>query len=144
MAEGEQSKLNAEEEIRQLERQLEQRKRELAQTSPEVPPEKEVFREVLKEHIEMLRPAAPTPATPVLPAPTIPVQKTDEEQKQDTLRKEADQIKLQTLIDFALSGTIEEAVKKAENDAYLLDELHDRLVDHYYDKLVQLRKITQL
>jgi len=49
------------------------------------------------------------------------------------------------LVEVALTRTIHEAVKVAESATpYLLDELHDHLVDDYYEKLVALRKIKAL
>lgn len=49
---------------------------------------------------------------------------------------------VQNLVAQALSGSIADAVEKAyRENPYLLDALHDRLVDEYYDKLLALRKI---
>ena len=49
------------------------------------------------------------------------------------------------LVAIALQRSIQHAVKAAERETpYLLDELHDHLVDDYYEKLVALRKIKNL
>ncbi|QQG45160.1 MAG: hypothetical protein HYW89_04140 [Candidatus Sungiibacteriota bacterium] len=139
-----QEKPSAEEEIRQLEQKLEEKKREFALRGVEVPEEKELLREVLRKQVEEVRPPLSTPAvTPPAGAHLLT----------DDLKKKADEVKNQeeretqvrTLIEIALTRGINNAVKVAESATpYLLDELHDHLVDDYYDKLVQLRKIKKL
>ena len=128
-----------EEEIRELEKKLEAKKQELAEKGMAAAPEKEVFREVLKTHIEEAR-VSPREAAPPLaggtPTGGTQPQKTDDRQKEERARK------LAALIEFALAKTIRGAVGAAESESpYLLDELHDHLVDEYYEKLVALRKI---
>ncbi|MEK7541425.1 MAG: hypothetical protein AAB533_01095 [Patescibacteria group bacterium] len=124
-------RVSAEEEIRTLERRLEEKKRELAERGSTVPPEKEVIREVVREHIESVVPARVPPvshAAPVAPSGASPSAAHDDA--------------VQNLVAQALSGTIADAVDTAYRESpYLLDALHDRLVDEYYDKLLALRKI---
>ena len=132
---------SAEEEIRQLEQKLEEKKRALAENG-EAPPEKEMLREVLKEHIEQERAQgpmseipSPTITPPITGQPQTPQQAKDDERRQQEIR---------ALVEHALTKSIKDAVKIAQDESpYLLDELHDHLVDHYYDKLKHLRKIKK-
>ena len=129
-----------EEEIRELEQKLEQKKQELAGQSM---PEKEVFREVIREKIEAVKPAAPSTSSHPAggPMPTnLATQKADDQKKKE--EREAD---VRALIEIAMTRGIESAVKYAEAESpYLLDELHDHLIDDYYEKLIALRKLKQL
>jgi len=51
---------------------------------------------------------------------------------------------IRRLVEVALTKGIREAVKIAQAESpYILDELHDHLVDDYYDKLVALRMIQE-
>ena len=130
--EGLGSALAAEQEIRALEQRLEEKKRALAEQGSATQPEKEVFREVVREHIQSV---APLQAPPVSHAtPTAPV---------GAGKSAAHDDAVQNLVAHALSGSIADAVDKAYRESpYLLDALHDRLVDEYYDKLLALRKIN--
>jgi sugar-specific transcriptional regulator TrmB len=134
--------VSPEAEIKELERKLEQKKRELAEKETVLPEEKEIFREVLREHIKETRTSVSddfkTPATAAPP---------DNHKKKidDAAQKEVLEQQVRGLIEVALTKTIAEAVKIAEAlSPYLLDELHDRLVDDYYDKLLALRKLESL
>ena len=129
---------NAEEEIRALERTLEEKKRVLAEARKEIPPEKELLREALRERIEAVRPST----SPALPSP-VPFGAGGAVTPQQVPQGHVQEEEVRALIDIALTRSIEDAVKAAqEKSPYLLDELHDHLVDEYYDKLVALRKIT--
>ena len=139
--------LSPEEEIHRLEQQLEAKKRALASSGQEAPPEKEVFREVLREHIETARPTSPLPLSDDVPTPVLPPPPPTHNKHAyaDAVKKvEAREHTLEMLIEKAMTSTIENAVRSAGNDAYMIDELHDHLVDEYYDKLIQLRKIKNL
>jgi len=148
MAEEGQKELydSPEEEIRALEQKLEQKKREFASGGAEIPHEKEILREVLREHIEQARPQVPQESTAVPPAAATHILTDGLKKKADELKekgKRAEQVR--HLVEVALTRTIHEAVKVAESATpYLLDELHDHLVDDYYEKLVALRKIKAL
>ena len=125
-----------EDEIRALEQKLEAKKRELAEKGAELPHEKEMFRDVLREHVEELK--APLPSYFVPPPSDDSAKKTDDKLKQDEREEH-----IRQLIELALTSTIEKAVRWAEAESpYILDELHDHLIDDYYDKLIALRKIT--
>ena len=135
--------MTPEEEIRMLERELERKKQELTERGVPNVEEKEVFREVLREHIDTMRPPLPPmPASPTPPISHIP----SSDPTTDYVQKlEAYEDKLRALIERALTGTIEDAVRHAQASMpYLLDELHDHLVDDYYDKLLALKKIKEL
>ena len=126
-----------EEEIRELEQKLEQKKQELA---GQVMPEKEIFREVIREKIETVKPVSPLKPLPGAGAHSGAVQKADDQKKKE--EREAD---VRSLIEIAMTRGSENAVKYAETESpYLLDELHDHLIDDYYEKLIALRKLKQL
>lgn len=134
--------ISPEAEIKELERKLEQKKRELAEKEVVQPEEKEIFREVLREHVQETRSSAP--ASLKVPVASTP---TDDQKKKtdDAAQKEVLAQQVKGLIEIALTKNIAEAVRIAETSSpYLLDELHDRLVDDYYDKLLALRKLKSL
>lgn len=125
-----------EDEIRALEQKLEAKKKELSERGVDLPHEKEMFREVLREHVEEIK--NPSSAYPVPPPSDDVAKKADDKLKQEE-REEV----IRALIELALTSTIEKAVRQAEAQTpYILDELHDHLIDDYYDKLIALRKIT--
>lgn len=138
--------VSPEEEILELERKLEEKKRELVEQG--VPPseEKEVFREVLREHVGEARPQAPSEGSTISAPSTTHILADDLKKKADDVKKkELREEQVRELIEFALTRTINDAVKVAEQATpWLLDELHDHLVDDYYEKLVQLRKLKVL
>ncbi len=140
-----QQKMSPQEEIQKLEQQLEQKKRELTQSGATMPEEKEMFRKVVKEHIESLRPLLPqTPHDAQLPPLPVPA-RLPQDDKAKIKQQEADEANVRVLVEKALTGTIEDAVKEAQKiSPYMLDELHDHLIDDAYDKLVVLRKIKKL
>ena len=140
-----QQKMSPQEEIQKLEQQLEQKKRALTESGAVIPEEKELFREVVKEHIESLRPASPqTPSSVSLPPLPVP-SPLSQDDKAKIKQQEKDEASVRVLVEKALTGTIEDAVKEAQKiSPYMLDELHDHLIDDAYDKLVVLRKIKKL
>ena len=133
-------KPSPEEEIRELERKLEEKKKEFAEKGEAARPEKEVFREVLKEHIQQGKLSSLPPSDVSSTTPSR-----DQKQKVDeATTKELREAEVRALIEIALTRTIQDAVRMAERATpYLLDELHDRLADDYYEKLIALRKIKQ-
>ncbi len=137
--------ISAEEEVRALEEKLAEKKRELAQRETETPSdahEKEMLREVLREHIEDVRRSTPHPVSPPDISSLPQMQPSVTPSSGDAADFERNE-QLRALIETALSKSVATAVREAEAlSPYLLDELHDHLVDQYYEKLVQLRKIT--
>lgn len=141
-----QSKIEAspEDEIRELERQLEAKKQELAGKQAELPEEKEVLREILQRQVEEARAGGEESDTT---APAVTHVLTDDLKKQtdEVKKKENREEQIKHLVETALTRSIKDAVKVAQKASpYLLDELHDHLVDDYYDKLLALRKIKKL
>ena len=134
-------KITPEEEIRELERKLGEKKRELAEQGGTAAPEKEIFREVLREHVGAAQPAEPSGGAPLgLPIPPLPPAA-----PADAAKAAEREVKLRLLIEHALTRGIADAAAKARAESpYLVDELHDRLVDEYYDKLLALRKIDSI
>lgn len=118
-------------EIKALEARLEEKKREMAAAGTEIS-EKHVFKTVIKEH------------GGDLPAPSAaPVQKPVTTQSNATLSP-AEEQHLDTLITHAFTKGIKAAVSEARKSQmpYLIDALHDRLADEYYQKLLEARKIN--
>ena len=140
-----QEKISPEEEIKKLEQQLEQKKRALTEMGSSVSEEKELFREVIKEHIESLGAALPQAPISLQPSASVGAVPIPESPKITAKQQEVNEANVRMLVETALTGTIEDAVKKAQElGPYILKELHNHLVDDLYDKLVALRKIKQL
>lgn len=128
---------SVQEQIKWLQEQLEAKQKELAQTG-EHKHERDILKEVVRDiSAEKTFPGAPPPA--VLPSDDNDVIKKAEELKE----KEHEHI-IQELVALSLTKSIFSAIavaKKLKNP-HLLDDFHDALVDHYYDKLIQARKIS--
>ncbi len=136
----EKSELNpaVEEEIKMLEQKLAEKKREAGVGVAEPQKEKELFREVVREHATQVAPFPihSSPTAPVAGVPLVSAPASEEE-------KQKREYTIQKLIESALTRGIAGALQSPEvKNFYYLDELHDRLADEYYDKLIQLRKIT--
>ena len=119
-------------EIADLEAKLAAKKQELMNSGVESP-EKAVFKQVVREHVapgEQSSASIPTasPTTASTPART-------------TTPAEEQQINL--LIAHAFTKGLAAAVAEAKKtgDAFFVDQLHDRLADEYYQKLLAARKI---
>jgi len=143
-----QQELSPEEEIRELERRLEEKKRELAERGRAVPQqeEKKILREVLKQYIEQAR-QAPAEEKPTAAPPPAAIPLMDELRKkaEELKRKEVREQQVAALIELAMTRGINTAVNIAKAATpWLLDELHDHLIDDYYDKLVALRRIPSI
>ncbi len=127
-------KINSEtfhQEIAHLEAQLAAKKQEFMKSGEHLP-EKQVFKEVVREHAfagEGVASATPSAGTTTA-APARTTTQEDEEQ-------------INTLIAQAFTKGIASAVAEARKigDPYLIDMLHDRLADEYYQKLLAARKI---
>lgn len=124
-------------EIKELEAKLEAKKREMAGTGREIQPERDIFRQVVREHAggsapEISQPAGPAPSAPQGTYVTISQPLSEDEEK-----------KLQKIIQEAFSSGIKAAVNEAKrtNDPYFVDLLHDYLADQYYHKLIQAKRL---
>lgn len=130
-----------ESEIQALQQKLEEKKRELQAGAENMPHEKEIFREVLREHVEDTR--YKMQDTDDMAKVSIPVSPsiTTDQQTTDAV-EHAEEI--EALVHIAFSEGILKAVQAAREtrNPHIVDELHDRLVDEYYDKLLAARQIT--
>lgn len=137
---------SAEDEIRELEQKLAEKKRVLAEGGVAPREEREMFREVMREHIGEKMPsssvaASPPTTKPSAGAPLMPGIASARNPADDAARE----AKVAALVERAMTTSIESAVRAAQTESpYLVDALHDRLADEYYDKLVQLRKLEAL
>ena len=138
------AQFSPEDEIRELERRLEEKKRELAAQGQEMPEEKAVFREVLKERVEnVTQAAAPPVVSPSATLPPAPQVSAQAKQAADELRIKAHKEQIDLLLEIAFGKGLVDAVEIAQqlHNPHLLDAFHDTLVDAYYEKLVALRQI---
>ncbi len=126
-------------EIAELERLLQEKKQALAQEGEAVP-EHEIFRETFRERYgEALSPMAPA----MQPPPVLP---------QDELTRHTEELKvkereaqLEALLGVAFTKGVPAAAEVARHATpWLLDELHDRLQDRYYEHLIQMGKLKPL
>ncbi len=125
-----------EQEIAQLEKQLQEKKANLEQQSEqkELPPDKEILREVVGEKIQQHVPAyipKPAPQAQTDDAGTIPAELKD---------------KIQELVNYVFQNSLNQGIKEAvklKNPA-LIDAFHDVLVDQLYDVLLERKKIDQI
>ena len=125
------------EEIRELERLLEEKKQALAEKGEEREP-REIFREVFREKY-------PPPGAPkIMPSPPVPpAAGRISPKEEDELRKKEREEEIAALIEISFDKGIRHAVDLARRASpWLLDELHDRLVDEYYQKLEQAKLIS--
>lgn len=140
-----------EEEIRALEEKLAARKVvEGEHGTASLREEKEVFRDVLREHVESAkeiveqRASAEQVDSSSVPSSAPPFDYVAQaKQKADDLREKAHHEQVEALVEIALTKGILAAVNVARHlgNLHLLDDFHDLLIDEYYDKLVQARKI---
>ncbi|HEY4497343.1 MAG TPA: hypothetical protein VJC20_01125 [Candidatus Paceibacterota bacterium] len=127
---------SVQEQIKWLQEQLEAKQKELAQTG-EQKHERDILKEVVRDiSAEKIFPGTPPTAVSLSDDDTI-------KKAQELQEKEHEHI-IEELVAIALTKSIFSAIavaKKLKNP-HLLDDFHDALVDHYYDKLIQARKIS--
>lgn len=139
MEEGAQGKQM--EEIAALERLLAEKKQNLL-TEGKIMPEKEAFREAFRESLG----EALSPQTTTVTPPPVSTLTPDEVTKHasDVAAKEREE-QVAALVEIALTKGIPAAAEIARKATpWLMDALHDELQDHYYDKLLQARKLKAL
>ncbi len=133
-------------EIAELERLLEEKRQALAAEGKALE-EREAFKETFRERYgEALAPppaggapAAPTAASP--PAP--PADELARHAQALGAKERAEQ--LEHLIALAFSNGVRYAADVARRATpWLMDELHDRLQDQYYQKLIELKQLKAL
>ena len=140
-------------EIRALEEKLVARKQaEELRGEGGVREEKEVFRDVLKEHIEGAREHAgqnmetngEVEQAGDAVFPPLQTNVVLHKQKADDLKEQEHHEQVEALVEIALAKGILEAVVAARHlqNPHLLDDFHDALVDEYYEKLLQARELA--
>ena len=103
--------------------------------------EKDIFRNVFRERFNELRQSIQSVPPPAKMPPAI---KNSTTIKNDDTNKDREE-KLQSLIEAAFSGGPGMAIDSAQKlGDYYLDELHDRLADEYYEKLIQFQKLKNI
>ncbi len=134
-------------EIAELERLLAEKKQALTAESA-AKPEREIFREAFREtYGESLSPKttspAPYPLTGSGQAPSLPP---DELAKHaSALGAQAREEQMESLVAIALSkGVVAAADVARRATPWLMDELHDRLCDRYYQHLIASRQLKAL
>ena len=88
---------------------------------------------------EAPKPAPPTAPPPVFPLPAAPPKKED-------LKDLDEDRQMKMLVDLAFQQGIDKAVQaaRATGQAYLIDKLHDTLVDELYYQLVEKGKLKEV
>lgn len=130
------SGITIEQEIAQLEKQLQEKKANLGQQpeQKELPPDKEILREVVGEKIQQHAPA-------YVPKPAPPSQNDDTSSVFPELRD-----KIQELVNHVFQNSLDQGIKeavKSKNPA-LIDAFHDVLVDQLYDALLERNKVDPI
>jgi hypothetical protein len=121
-------------EIKELEARLEAKKREMAASGAETP-ERHIFKSVVREHTGHEK-SIPSAGTNTPTAQSI--------SPQTTPLSPADEQIIDNLVTHAFTKGINAAVNEARkmNVPFLVDMLHDRLADEYYQKLLEARKLN--
>lgn len=137
---AEQRANNLNEEIKALETILREKKREL-EVKGERQDEKELIKEVVREHVERAAemPRAPSASAQPPPSSLTPSEPPQPQPADDPLAGLDHREQIEELATIAFSKGIVEAVNIARraNNPHLLDEFHDALVDRLYEYLVQ-------
>ncbi|MBI2055350.1 MAG: hypothetical protein HYT42_00435 [Candidatus Sungbacteria bacterium] len=127
-------------EIAELERLLAE-KRKTLELEGQSAEEKEVFKEAFREtYGEVL-----APKTPVVnqPQPVLPAEELDK--RAEELKTKEREEQLESLIALAVTKGVTAAAEVARQATpWLMDELHDRLRDKYYEHLIAARKLKAL
>lgn len=131
---------NFQDEISCLEQRLQERKRVLSSLEGPLISDKEIFKEIIEERMEKeikgFPPSLEVGAKKInIPSPIISDKKTK-------IEEEEEKKLLQELIIIALEKSIPQAVKEARKtgNAYLIDRLHDELVDKLYEEILKRKQ----
>jgi len=121
------------EEIFELEKKLAEKKQELAEKQEFEKHDKDILREVVKERISQVKVSTKPPAPQIA-------------KKAKEIGVESKERQIQLLIDLVFQKGVEHAIEVARrlDNPYLLDELHDSLVDKLYKKLVEEGKLKKI
>ncbi|MBU1177317.1 MAG: hypothetical protein ABIG88_00955 [Patescibacteria group bacterium] len=128
-----------EQEILELERKLAEKKQELElQPTPEVlASEAEVIKEEPKEPEKLVEKEVVPPTSKLSSKVKDQIKKLKELDRENQI-KELCNLSFSEDLDFAVN------VAKGLDDAYVLDEFHDALVDELYDKLVEQGELKKI
>lgn len=130
---------NPEAEIQELSRLLEEKKKALLERG-ETKEHKKIFQEVFSEKYKEALPSSSDGGAGGAISQPFYAKLSDDPQ-----HKVLHEQQLQMLVDVALTHGLMSAVAKAGRETpWLLDALHDRLADEYYQKLVQAKEIKAL
>ena len=148
----ENSSLNLEQEIADIERRLAEKKTALSQAQGETAKsEKEILHEVMSEKAQEVVPNyQPSAAQPAQAAPSQADENTTLLQppisEPPSYLSDELKAKVQDLVNLAFNKGLAEAVKEVSkmNNAALLDAFHDVLVDQLYEALVERGKIEKI
>jgi hypothetical protein len=122
-------------EIQALEAKLEAKKKEMAASGTEQA-EKQIFKTVVREHTGHETPSASLNQAGAAPQPGVSASA--------AALSPADEQKIDDLVSHAFTKGIISAVGEAKKTGipFLVDMLHDRLADEYYQKLLDARKLN--
>lgn len=123
-----------------LEKEVLELERKLAEKRAEIEKERKIEAEPAKEKIEPIEEVPPTIVPPVAVPPTAQVQ-----QQVKELKNLDRQNQVKTLCDLAFEKNLNFAIEVARSldNAYVLDEFHDTLVDKLYQELIKRRKLEE-
>lgn len=135
---------SVEQQIAELERALAEKRAVLEQKKieggiAEIPHEKEILREVVREKITNIPPSKVIPSIPLPPPPPLTATGAHPPSYySDELRT-----KVEEFVKLALEKSLDEAVGlvKATGNAALIDAFHDIIVDELYSYLVETGKL---
>lgn len=133
-----QEKINSPEELERFKKETVQEEEKMAiiEEKKEIGKEKEKLIEKEKQ-IASEEKIKPT----VIPFPVIEDKKIKEEVKELISKEKPDQIKKLVSLAFTKGLNYSFEVAKKLNDPYILDELHDILVDELYEQLIKKDKL---
>ena len=104
-------------------------------------PEREVFREVFRERYGDVLSSEPAAAPSVAPQGPGRLALPPADMPADTARE----AELEEFVVLAFAKGVAAAAGAAKKSSpWLMDELHDRLVDRYYDRLLEARQLKPL
>ncbi len=126
-------------EINELEQKLAKKRQELGKKK-ETRPEREILKEFIKEKTEHIQSPEGKAQKTTLPPKKVLTKKAKQ------IKEEKKERQIQLLTDLAFEKGVIHAAEVARklDDAYILDEFHDSLVDELYNYLIEQGKLKQL
>lgn len=147
--------LTPEQEIAELETQLAHKRAELSagiEKKTDLKKEEAILESIIEGQVSSLAPAPSAGGlaggpTAVVPPALIEEELSGEEKfRLNQLKKMDKESRLKFLINVSFQKGLAEGVKlvRALNNAYLIDEFHDKLVDEFYKKLIEGGTLKEL